>query len=533
MWDLALGTLIIYSAFIVPVRVGFLGETVGWRIHDLVVDSWFAVDIVLQFLTAYEDELGMLVESHQQIARHYVFSPWFSLDLFSTLPLDLMFSSILNADSADSSDACSGGGGGFGAVKLLRIVRLVRLAKVVRVLKLQQMLRKLQHALLINPAAMQLFQIFAFILFFTHLMGCMWFFATQMNGENNWALAYPGWTADPRDKAICWDLQYKYLASIYWAFTTISTIGYGDIVPSNQFEQVIAWALMFLGSAFFGVILARMTDLVTALDATGFRKRQRLDILKSWMGEARIPHSLHRRLRKYYNYYLDAGVNFGVQQEVLRELCPSLRTEVLLSLNKDMVAHIPFFSGQHPGFVVSVCSLLVPCFALAQEYIFREGDPALQMYFLQRGRVQIRCLREGHAVQLMRWKDSQVVSEEDEVVLDEQEAVSYFGEGPLLQHTDTREASVLTITFCSLFSFSKKDLHELLALFPSVKTVLQRMASDRMERFNKARSVLAAKRMASKWVRGTKSRSTAKKLEHATDSCPTAGGDLQTPAGPE
>ena len=82
----------------------------------------------------------------------------------------------------------------------------------------------------------------------------------------------------------------------------------------NQIERLIAWAVMFIGSAFFGVILARMTDLVTALDATGFRKRQRLDVLKSWMVEAHIPTSLHRRLRKYYNYYLDAGVNFGVQQ---------------------------------------------------------------------------------------------------------------------------------------------------------------------------------------------------------------------------
>ena len=91
-----------------------------------------------------------------------------------------MFETFLESELAEpTTDACAGSGSGFGAVKLLRIVRLVRLAKVMRVLKLQRMLRKLQHALLINPAAMQLGQIFAFILFFMHLMGCMWFFATQ------------------------------------------------------------------------------------------------------------------------------------------------------------------------------------------------------------------------------------------------------------------------------------------------------------------------------------------------------------------
>lgn len=34
------------------------------------------------------------------------------------------------------------------------------------------------------------------------------------------------------------------------------------------------------------------------------------------MRTSQVPTVLHRRLRKYYVYYLDAGVNFGAQQEV-------------------------------------------------------------------------------------------------------------------------------------------------------------------------------------------------------------------------
>ena len=36
--------------------------------------------------------------------------------------------------------------------------------------------------------------------------------------------------------------------------------------------------------------------LVSALDVAGSRKRARLDVLKGWMTEAKMPPSLHRRL---------------------------------------------------------------------------------------------------------------------------------------------------------------------------------------------------------------------------------------------
>jgi hypothetical protein len=39
-------------------------------------------------------------------------------------------------------------------------------------------------------------------------------------------------------------LRQQYVNSIYWAFTTVATVGYGDITPKNLKEKVLAILVM-------------------------------------------------------------------------------------------------------------------------------------------------------------------------------------------------------------------------------------------------------------------------------------------------
>ena len=51
--------------------------------------------------------------------------------------------------------------------------------------------------------------------------------------------------------------------AIYWAITTFSTSGYGDIVPTHHLTRILSMILMLLGISMIGVIASSIGRLVT------------------------------------------------------------------------------------------------------------------------------------------------------------------------------------------------------------------------------------------------------------------------------
>merc|ERR1719163_1491000 len=87
-WDLSLGALIFYSVLIIPYRIGFAVESSPVEnAFDIIVDVFFFLDMFANFRTSFVNSEGIYDTIPTSIRNQYLRS-WFTVDFFSTFPID-------------------------------------------------------------------------------------------------------------------------------------------------------------------------------------------------------------------------------------------------------------------------------------------------------------------------------------------------------------------------------------------------------------------------------------------------------------
>ena len=117
----------------------------------------------------------------------------------------------------------------FTAANYVMVIRVLRLLRVFRVLKLAHFLEDSDTLVTALRASRRKIMIFIFtVLAVVFVMGTLMYL---IEGEAN------GFTSIPH--------------SVYWAIVTLTTVGYGDIVPRTVLGQFVASIIMIMG---YGII---------------------------------------------------------------------------------------------------------------------------------------------------------------------------------------------------------------------------------------------------------------------------------------
>lgn len=98
-------------------------ETNEMKVQIMIIDAIFLVDIIVNFLSAYQDEDLVMIDDKKIIAKSYL-SGWFLLDSIAIFPFDLV--ATIQGNSLVRVTRIGK------LYKLIKIFRMVRLIKVFR-----------------------------------------------------------------------------------------------------------------------------------------------------------------------------------------------------------------------------------------------------------------------------------------------------------------------------------------------------------------------------------------------------------------
>ena len=384
-------------------QVSFLDAPTSWDEVDAlfvvnrVVDLIFIFDLGLQFFLMYPagDNIGGVhwVDSRRQIVRHYLMG-WFGLDFFAIMLVTIDFITI-ESGGGDASDVKD--------LRVLRVLRALRLVKLVRLVRASRMFKRWESMIAINYAGLALARCMLGVLVSSHWFACVWALQTiffdgpvgmvpvmgtdpviyvdTWKGQLGYCYATAERGEDGSVPSECYDPWTLYCTSLYWAVTTITSIGYGDIHPTaqNAYEQMITAVLMLGGGFIWGQVIGTFCGIITSFDPHGAEFRRNMDDLNSFMSNKQLPTEMRQRLREYFHQtkHLQQAI---AQTHLYRLMSPSLQGEVAYAANKKWLERIPFLSECSPEFKVELSMALS-----AKVFAAGETCPVGNLYVINRG----------------------------------------------------------------------------------------------------------------------------------------------------
>lgn len=413
-----------------PLRVWFFGSTPcptfvqsapHWiLILDGLVDLWHFVHLIY----------------HRTTTDHHNLSTWVytTFEVCATVPLDLLAVYVFQYP-----------GPHYG---LLRLPKLLLLAHV------PKLYDQLIH--LTWKTNVQLRRIVVLFLLLTtscHWAACFWHslgIQTSPTPSYRWPQHDPHY---PVFESSSW---HQYLRAMYFTCITMSTVGFGDIVPVTSSETLFTLVIVFIGMTMSCASIANITSLLYTMDAQDSMFQTQLDTASACMQRRHVPLDVQHQVMAFlrYTHRVHHPLENHMTSELESLLPDALRQKMTRERQNELFRNIPVLASASNALRAAL-SCVIEAKVFAPGEIILEQDQVLDgLVYIKHG--VVHCLR-------LAQRTGQL------------EAGSYVGEDILFRRTTTADddedastkdlSTLQAASFCECLWLSRENFERCLEAY--------------------------------------------------------------------
>lgn len=259
-------------------------------------------------------------------------------------------------------------------------------------------------------------------------------------------------TAGPNE-----DQVTEYIKASYWALTTLTTVGYGDITPKTNIQMLFAGAIEFVGVAVFGFIVSNVASLLSRIDAAREHHMDNIDRVETFLHSHHFPPEMRLKVRRYFNFLWKRHKGFQ-DRSLLRALPNQIQSELFLFINQPVIKKVALFKDASADMIEALMHELHPKIYVPGEKVFHLGDVGDGLYFIHHGEVEI--LDKNSSI-IATLKDG-----------------AFFGETALVSD-QLRNATARCLNYCDMYVLPKKSFEKVLADHPEFRHHIEKVADQR------------------------------------------------------
>jgi len=353
------------------------------NITNIFIDFLFVCDLIINFFKSFYNFDEQLITKSEKIFLHYI-KGYFLIDLISAIPYYSIIKIVtyLNHKNMIMPVNCTKYYNHIINDKY-QILELLKLVKLIKCFSKNNLVSnyislELNEIPFFEDWSFLLSNILILLLVF-HLTACLHIFVSSTT--------FPNWITQK-------ELQTSpfievYLSSIYFLITTVTSVGYGDIIGNSFTEIIFQIFLLMIGIIAYSWLISSLSNYVQENNKQNEVFNQKLSLLN----EIKLEHpQMSKEL--YDKIYLHLEyINLGQKKDkssLINVLPQTIQKSLLYEMYKPIIENFNFFKDfKNSEFVNRVISKLKPVLAVKNDLLLEQDEIIEDTIFVKQGRLSL------------------------------------------------------------------------------------------------------------------------------------------------